>query len=60
MFQTRTRSEILMHGHLMAVRYGAPLEICANLLRLAESSDPLPVSGHKTVTLPVLNENEAE
>ena len=60
MFQTRTRSEILMHGHLMAVRYGAPLEICSNLLRLAESAEPLPVSASKTVTLPVLNEIESE
>jgi hypothetical protein len=60
MFQTRTRSEILMHGHKLAVQYGAPLEICANLLRLAESSDPLPVNSPKVITLPVLAENEAE
>lgn len=60
MFQTRTRSEILMHGHLLAVQYGAPLEICANLLRLATSSDPLPVSAPKTETLPVLRESDAE
>ena len=60
MFETRTRSEILMHGHKLAVQYGAPAEICANLLRLAQSSDPLPVSSQKTITLPVLKEDESE
>jgi len=60
MLQKATRSEILMRGHLMAIRYGAPLEIAANLLRLAQSSDPLPVSAPKALTLPVLQEDDAE
>ena len=60
MLERRTRSEILMHGHQMAVQYGAPTAIQENLLRLAQSNEPLPVSSPKTVTLPVLAENEAE